>query len=174
MPAILLVLFILLPLGAMILAVSVDGRTRLGYGLGVFSFLLLACNVLVVSAFVAFNTSQPPAGRRGSSLGLLFSYFGAIYVTLFVVGGAIIEAGRAHHWQWIIGFLAALVVPVLLIATTALPLPFWKGLNTANYVQSIGYVGALVAPVTTVLVYSIRRIVRPKALALARHPTIAK
>jgi hypothetical protein len=153
----------------MILAVSVDGRTRLGYGLGVYSLLLLAYIVLVVSAFVVFNTSQPPAGRLGSWLGLLFSYFGAIYVTLFVVGGAIIEARIAHQWQWIIGFIAALVVPVLVIATTALPLPEWQGLNTANYMQSIGYVSELVAPVTTVLVYSIRRTIHPETGLVARH-----
>jgi hypothetical protein len=166
-------LLFLLPLGAMLIAVTVDGRTRSGYGLAIFSFLLLACNVLFLALVILAqsDTEQPRSGGRlGLGLVLILYFGGAVFITLFVVGGALIEAGSARHWWWMVGFLAAGVVPVLVIATTALPLPFWKHTNAAYYVQNIGYIGILVVPPATVLAYSITRIARP--VAPARQATI--
>ena len=71
----------------------------------------------------------------------------------------------ARHWWWMVGLIASGVVPVLVVATTALPLPFWKNGYAASVVQSVGYIGVLIVPPATTLAYSVTRILHPIAPA---------
>jgi hypothetical protein len=165
-----IVLPIVLAFALVAVAVVVDVRTGRGYGLAVLSFLLLAATVLVFTAgiIIAQTPSPPPPGIHdlGPGFVLLLYWVAAVYATLLILIGAVIVAGIAGQWRWIVGFFVAVLVPVVVAAAPHL---FLDG-NAETVVQNVGFIGVLVVPEATMLAFSIRRIVRPIGPAAARQP----
>jgi hypothetical protein len=145
------------------LAVMVDVRTGRTYGLAILSSLLLACTgfVIVTVTVVAQRPEPAPASphRLGEGVVLVLYFVPAAGAMLLILIGAAIVARSAGHWRWIGGFLAAVLVPVLV---AALPHPFLD-MRTGSFVQNVGYIGILVVPEATMLTYSITRLVHPVA-----------
>ena len=163
----------LLPCGLVVvvcaaLLAMVDVRTGRGYALGILSALLLACTIIVVVTITLLAQVQPqPTTPHTYSVTvlLLFYFVPAIYGVLITLLGAAIVAGIAGHWRWIVGFVVAALVPVLL-AVPPHPSLF---MNIDYVVRQVGFLGMLVAPEATVLAYSITRLVHPVAPASARY-----
>ena len=164
----------LLPCGIAVLGLVpvlavVDVRTGRGYGFGILSSLHLACTIVVVGLVaIAAQTQPKPISRQNGSVTvwLVFYFVPSVYAILVAMLGAMIVAGIAHRWLWIVGFVVAVAVPFLVAA-----LPYSLGdLNTDFVVRQIGFLGVLIAPEAIILAYSITRIVHPVAPARARQP----
>jgi hypothetical protein len=149
-------------------APMVDVRTGRGYGLATLSSLLLACTIIVVTAvtIAAQAQPQPPSIHNlGVTILLVFYFVPAVYAMVFTLIGAVIVATKARHWRWIVGFVIAVLVPLLLAVP---PHSFLVPINADYVVRQIGFLGILVAPEATVLAYSITRLVHPVTSAAAR------
>ena len=147
----------------------VDVRTGRGFALGIFSTLMLITTVVVVVSIsiAASQQTQPITIHNPSAEGLLVFYFvPAVYIIICTVISASIVAGIARRWLWIVGIVAAAVVPFLV---AALPYSVWD-LNKELMVRQFGFLGVLVAPDATILAYSITRIVHPFVPA---HPGLS-
>ncbi len=150
-------------------AVVVDVRTGRGYGLGVLSSLLLLSTLLVFTTGIIIAQTPPsvPPGIHDLGPGFVLLLYGvaAAYATLLILIGAVIVAGIAGQWRWIIGFFGAVLVPVLVAASPHL---FLDG-NAETVVQNVGFIGVLVVPQATMLAFSIKRIVRRVVPAAGRR-----
>ena len=155
--------------GLAALLVVVDMRTGRGYALGAVSLLHLATTIVVVGVVSIAAVEQPkPLTRQNGSVAiwLVFYFVPSVYIILITMIGAVIVAGVARHWLWIVGVVVAGVIPFLV---AALPYSIWD-LNTEFIVRQAGFLGVLLAPEATVLAYSITRLVRPLTPAPARQP----
>lgn len=155
--------------GIAVLLALVDVRTGRGYVLATLSSLHLAITVVVVGtvAIAAQNQTQPISRQNVNVTILLVFYFiPAVFAMVGIVIGASIVAGIAHRWLWIVGFIVAAVVPFLV---GALPYSLWD-LNTEFIVRNIGFLAVLVAPMVTVLAYSITRLVHPVTSTPSHQP----
>lgn len=147
----------------------VDVRTGRGYALSALSSLHLACTIFVVGTVAIAAQAQPqPTNPHPSSvtIWLVFYFLPSAYAILVIVLGAMIVAGIAHKWLWIMGFVVAAVVPFL-VAT--LPYALWD-LQTDYVVRQVGFLSVLLLPEATVLAYSITRLIHPVPPAHARQP----
>jgi hypothetical protein len=160
----------LLPCGLLLFGVAallaiVDARTLRGYALRILSSLLLGCTIAVVVTVTILDQMQPPQPvsihNSGFNIWLFFYFVPAVYAAALVLMTGAIEAGIARHWRWIVGFVVAAVVPVLLAVP---PHPFLD-MNTEWVVQQAGFLGMLIAPAATALANSSTHRVRPIASA---------
>lgn len=153
---------------AALLAV-VDVRTGRGYALGAVSSLHLFITIVVVGivAIAALEQPKPITRQNGSvTIWLVFYFVPSVYIILITVIGAVVVAGIARRWLWMMGFVVAAVVPFLV---GALPYAIWD-LNTEFIVRQAGFLGVLLAPEATILAYSITRLVHPLMPAPGRQP----
>ncbi|MDE3230528.1 MAG: hypothetical protein KGO05_11665 [Chloroflexota bacterium] len=160
----------LLPCGILVVCVAavfalVDTRTGRGYALGILSALHLTCTIVVVGGveILAHTPPSPPAtGRQFSITILLLFYFApSVYIVLTAALGAVIVAGIARRWLWIVGFVAATAIPFLVGAA---PYSIWDP-QTDGVVRQVGFLGVLLLPEALVLAYSVTRIRRPPSHA---------
>lgn len=153
---------------AALLAV-VDVRTGRGYALGILSALLLVCTIVVVATVTIAAQLPPPQPTNfhtySVTIWLVFYFVPAVYATAIALIGALIVAGIAGHWRWIVGFVAAALVPVLL-AVPPHPSLF---MNIDYAMRQVGFLGMLLAPEAAVLAYSITRLVHPVVPVSARQ-----
>ena len=166
----------LLPCGVVVFGLAalialVDVRTGRGYVLVTLSSLHLATTILVIgTAAIAYLEQPKPISRQNpSDLFWAFLYFiPAVYGTLVIMIGAAIVAGIARRWLWIVGFVAAAVIPFLV---GALPYSL-GGMNIdEQVVRDSGFFFVLVAPMATVLAYGITRIAHPVRRVSTRQLT---
>jgi hypothetical protein len=147
----------------------VDVRTGRGYALGAVSLLHLVTTIFVVGivAIAAQEQPKPITRQHGSvTIWLVFYFVPSVYIILITMIGAVVVAGIARRWLWIVGFIMAGAVPFLV---AALPYAIWD-LNTEFIVRQAGFLGVLLAPEATILTYSITRLVHPLTPAPARQP----
>ena len=165
------------------IAPFLDGLTGSGWGLGIASFLLVACTMLTAAYStyaVQWNQRQQTVahGLGGAMLLGVFLILALVITgvcTLVLLIGAGILASIDGHWRWLTAIVAAALVPTLVIA-----LPIIYGNMTTGATSggsdalSILFQPALTAvftiPQLAVFAYCVSRIVRSIRRARARRP----
>jgi len=138
-------------------AVVLDWRTRRGYGIALLAVVLLG---LTIWLDVAFDQALD----RATGDTFAYAVVMAIYLfigyqcTLVLFVGALVEAGMARQWRWIVGLLVAGLAPGLnTLENNTLHLSEQKTpLSGGAELLSL-----MLLPAFAVLVYGLFRIVRP-------------
>lgn len=138
-------------------AVSLDWRTRRGYGIALLAAALLG---LTIWLDVAFEQALERAGSEEMGVGIamvIFIFIG-YYCMLVLLVGALVEAGMAQQWGWVVGLLVAALVPgVNMLENNTLHLSAQK----TPISGSVELLSLILLPAFAVLAFGSFRIVRP-------------
>ncbi len=138
-------------------AVVLDWRTRRGYGIALLAVVLLG---LTIWLSVAFDQALDHATGDTLSYAVVMAIylFIAYYCTLVLFVGALVEAGMARQWRWIVGLLVAGLAPGLnTLENNTLHLSAQK----TPLSGAAEFLSLILLPSFAVLGYGLFRIVRP-------------
>lgn len=140
--------------------IYMDISSRRGWGLALLALALAGFGGYMTNFFVAMGRSPKGVDLAG---GLIFSIYAAIFLALalMLLLVALVEAGSARHWWWLVGLLASALIPALVVLATV-------GLRLGAYVRGdfafMEFLSVAFVPALTMLAYGIARIVRPVPL----------
>jgi hypothetical protein len=135
-------------------AVSLDRRSRRGFGLALLALVLIGLTVWAGVAFEQALRRAPSSESFGIAIVLVAYFLIGGYLALLLWIGALVEAGSARQRWWLVGLVVAVLVPGLLVlADNLLDL----GARGFGFIGGITLVLVLVLPTMTVLAYGIAR-----------------
>jgi hypothetical protein len=137
-------------------AVRVDRRTRRGFGLALLALVLIGLAVWATVAFEQALQRAPSSEEFGIGIVLVVYVLIGGYFALLLCIGALVEAGSARQWWWLVGLVVAVLLSGLIVLG-ATPLLNLRALGLGFIEGDTGFALIILVPTMTVLAHGIAR-----------------